>query len=463
VATTIGADCLRVLKTFIQSWFTTLESALEYDYSRRIFSIVLQKTKKDLGEHAVIAVEELVKVLDLKKEYLYHYNYVGKSTLGFKSDSIVEASFSATKRKKNLISTRKTIDKSAMNIVHDSIERSSYKINKLSQQMEREVCWSRASVKNDITKYSLGLFCKNFDKQKNYFTVRTGELEWMSLYEGEFNKAESKMAAPSFKRVRVITVDREGFMNCTCGKTGEYLLPCQHICSVIKDDKYFTRDIFHIRWQKHFSYAHGCTSGTEMSPEQSKMMTEMLHDTRTNHYKNDGMYKGLPMKGSLFLKNLPKYMDSKKASEKINFMKHLKKLTETAAVPSTSMSLVGNMFKTSSIADSSCDLLGDFSLLSQEEYQESSSFLSIGKKRKHKDDDESPYHKTIEGYEKALDMVNCSADVETINMFFTNFVNQRISERKRHTQTVGKTVLFGENLKIGARIESRNKFLYEFL
>ena len=144
-------------------------------------------------------------------------------------------------------------------------------------------------------------------------------------------------------------------------------------------------------------------------------------------------------------------------------MKHLKKLTETAAVPSTSMSLVGNMFKTSSIADSSCDLLGDFSLLSQEEYQESSSFLSIGKKRKHKDDDESPYHKTIEGYEKALDMVNCSADVETINMFFTNFVNQRISERKRHTQTVGKTVLFGENLKIGARIESRNKFLYEFL
>ena len=62
--------------------------------SRELFSHILRSTKKDIDEHAVIAVEDLVKILDLKKMYLYHYNFVGKTTLGFKGDSIVEASFS---------------------------------------------------------------------------------------------------------------------------------------------------------------------------------------------------------------------------------------------------------------------------------------------------------------------------------------------------------------------------------
>jgi hypothetical protein len=55
-------------------------------------------------------------------------------------------------------------------------------------------------------------------------------------------------------------------------------------------------------------------------------------------------------------------------------------------------------------------------------------------------------------------MVNCSEDVDTIDMFFTKFVNQRISDRQRHTQSVGNTVLFGESLKKGARFETRQKF-----
>ena len=160
--------------------------------SRELFSHILRSTKKDIGEHAVIAVEDLVKILDLKKMYLYHYNFVGKTTLGFKGDSIVEASFSATKRKSNQISTRKTIDKSAINIVKDTIASSRLKQNLMQQQLEREVCWSRARVKNDLTKYSLGLFCKNFDKKENYFTVRVGENEWLSMFNEEFSKKNLK-------------------------------------------------------------------------------------------------------------------------------------------------------------------------------------------------------------------------------------------------------------------------------
>ena len=462
VSTSIGSNALHILKSFIQSWFTTLETNLEYQYSRELFSHILKSTIKDVGEHAVLAVEDLVKILDLKKKYLYHYNFVGKTTLGFKGDSIVEASFSATKRKRNQISTRKTIDKSAMHIVTDSMERTKHKNNQLQQQMEREVCWSRANVRNDITKYSLGLFCKNFDKKKNYHTVRVGEFEWLSLHIEEFEKKNSKMEAPSFKRVRTITLDKEGFLNCSCGKTGEYLLPCKHICSVVNEDKYFSLESIHIRWHKQFGLLHGNSFGKENSPEQTKLINELLEITRKTHYHPNGMYKGVPMKGTAFVKSLPEFKDRVEIDEKMKFMLHVKKNSKKKPITSTSTCL--RTFGTenrSEMDTSTCDLLGDFSLLSQEEFQECESLFPLSNKKCHKDDERSPYHQTNDGFEKALDMATNQDDIDEINMFFTNFVNKRIASRKRHSQSVGDTVLFGENLKKGTKIEQRHKFFYE--
>ena len=251
--------------------------------SRDLFSHILRSTKKDIGEHAVIAVEDLVKILDLKKKYLYHFNFVGKTTLGFKSDSIVEASFSSTKRKSNQISTRKTIEKSAINIVKDTINSSRIKHNSMQQQLEREVCWSSARVKDDLTKYSLGLFCKNYDKRANYYTVRVGEHEWMSIFNEEFYKRKSQMDAPVFKRVRTIKIDDEGYMNCSCGKTGEYLLPCKHICAVVNDQSAFSIDMFHIRWHKQFSLFYCKEAGSDCTPAQSKLLEQFLRITRQNH------------------------------------------------------------------------------------------------------------------------------------------------------------------------------------
>ena len=435
---------------------------MEYQYSRKSFSHILKSTKKDIGEHAVLAVEDLVKVLDLKKKYLYHYNFVGKTTLGFKGDSIVEASFSATKRNKNKISTRKTIDKSAIHIVTDSVERMKYKNNLLQQQMEREVCWSRANVRNDITKYALGLFCKNFDKRNNYHTVRVGEFEWLSLHVDEFTKKISKMEAPSFKRVRIITLSKDGFLNCSCGKTGEYLLPCKHICSVVEEDKFFSLQSIHIRWHKQFGLLHGNMFGKENPPQQTKLINELLDITRKTHYHPNGMYKGVPMMGTEFVKSLPQFKDIGQLDEKIKFMLHVK--NESKKKPITSTSTCHTTYSTDSRSEmdiSSCDLLGDFSLLSQEEFQECDSIVPFSNKRCHKDDEKSPYHQTNDGFEKALDMATSQEDIDEINMFFMNFVNKRICVRKNHSQSVGKTVLFGENLKKGTKIESRHEFFYE--
>ena len=430
--------------------------------SRELFSHILRSTKKDIGEHAVIAVEDSVKILDLKKKYLYHYNFVGKTTLGFKGDSIVEASFSATKRKSNQISTRKTIDKSAINIVKDTIASSRLKQNLMQQQLEREVCWSRARVKNDLTKYSLGLFCKNFDKKENYFTVRVGENEWLSMFNEEFSKKESKMEAPFFKRVRTIRLDKDGFLNCSCGKTGEYLLPCKHICSLVNDESYFSIDMFHVRLHKQFSLFHGKDAGEQCSPAQSKLLKEFFDTTRRTHYDSNGHYRGIPMKGSSFVKDLPDFKGFDETDEKIKFMCFVKNRSMLDPVKSTSISLEGYIEEKSPAAGIiDGDLLGEFSFFSQEEFQESDVYEMPYKRVCHKSDDKSPYHQVIDGFEKSLDMAKTQEDIDEINMFFTNFVNKRIAQRSRHNQEKGCTVLFGENLKLGAKIETRHKFLWE--
>ena len=452
------------MKTFITSWFITLETTKEYEISRKIFSHILQSTKKDIGDHAVIAVEDLVKILDLKKKFLYHFNFIGRSTLGFKGDSIVEASFSSTKRKSNQISTRKTIEKSAMNIVKDSIASSRMKQNLMQQQVDREVCWSRARVKNDLTKYSLGLFCKNFDKRINYFTAQVGEHEWLSMSKDEFTKKKPTMEAPSFKRVRTIIIDNDGFMNCSCGKTGEYLLPCKHICSLVGEENHFSIDMFHVRWHKQFNLLHGRVSGEECSPAQSKLISEFLNTTRATHYDKNGFYKGVPMKGSSFVKSLPKFSGYDKFDEKLNFMIHVRERSLIDPIKSTSISL--EEFNQSEISNEKpvqTDILGDFSLLSQEEFQGSETYFFPEQRVCHKSNDNSPYHHVIDGFEKMLDMTKTKEDIEEINFFFSSFVNKRISQRKSHHQEKGTTVLFGENLKNGAKIVKRHKFLYETL
>ena len=171
------------------------------------------------------------------------------------------------------------------------------------------------------------------------------------------------MEAPSFKRVRTIILDNAGFMKCSCGKTGEYLLPCKHICSLVGEENNFSIDMFHVRWHKQLNLLYGRVSGEECSPAQSKLINEFLNTTRATHYDANGFYKGAPMKGSSFLKSLPKFSGFVKSDEKIKFMIHVKGKSLIDPIKSTSTSLADfNKSETSEEKRIEADILGDFSL-----------------------------------------------------------------------------------------------------
>mmetsp|Transcript_20487 Transcript_20487/g.28813 ORF Transcript_20487/g.28813 Transcript_20487/m.28813 type:complete len:112 (+) Transcript_20487:203-538(+) len=111
-----------------------METVDEYFVSYDHFKKILKNSKDILGPHAIKEIETLVTILDLKKKYLFSYNYIGMPTLGFKGNSIVEASFSSTKRSKKVISTRNKIDKSCYNLINHSKEKEKKEIKNMRKE-----------------------------------------------------------------------------------------------------------------------------------------------------------------------------------------------------------------------------------------------------------------------------------------------------------------------------------------
>ena len=159
--------------------------------------------------------------------------------------------------------------------------------------MERIVCLSKCQVKDILTKYALGLFCKNFDRRLRYITIVINENEWLVPHVAIFEKDSSKTNTPQFQRIRKVTLDEKGFLNCSCGKTNEYLLPCVHICRIVNDESFFGPTQFHIRWHKDFCYYYDTDFGNDLYPEKVKLMRDILNETRKNHYNVMGEYRGL--------------------------------------------------------------------------------------------------------------------------------------------------------------------------
>ena len=42
-----------------------------------------------------------------------------------------------------------------------------------------------------------------------------------------------------YDRVRIVSIDTEGFMSCSCGKVHMYLMPCHHICAIISMKRFY--------------------------------------------------------------------------------------------------------------------------------------------------------------------------------------------------------------------------------
>ena len=168
--------------------------------------------------------------------------------------------------------------------------------------LNRDVCWTTVQVTNDLTKYSLGLFPDHFDNRLQYDHLRVGTNEWLVIHQS-FGKSTPNERT-YFDRVRKVKISEDGFMNCSCGKTGEYLLPCVDICKIIDKDEYFTPIMFHIRWHRLFNVGvHGILTECNMKNTR-EVLKEISFETRNSRYDSDGKYKRIHLKHSESLNDI---------------------------------------------------------------------------------------------------------------------------------------------------------------
>ena len=84
-------------------------------------------------------------------------------------------------------------------------------------------------------------------------------------------------------------------------------MPCRHICAVLKDIKYYDPAFFHIRWHKSFNYYYGNAFSKSIAPCTNETLNKALDETRATSYRDSGTYKGVLMKNSKFINDLPEF------------------------------------------------------------------------------------------------------------------------------------------------------------
>ena len=156
------------------------------------------------------------------------------------------------------------------------------------------VLWSDSKTKDSLTTYAEGLACRNFDLRVNYHHRCTGELTWDVMFKNDQVDYECNPCTPlKFVRVRVVTIDGEGFMSCSCGYVQQMLMPCRHIAAVLKDKENYLPSLFHVRWNKIYNYYHNQQSLAEICPNVSMAIKNLDIFFKTKSFKESGKWKGV--------------------------------------------------------------------------------------------------------------------------------------------------------------------------
>ena len=295
--------------------FDYVETEEEFDDSILHIKKYMNENKKHLKLHHIVLIENIVTKLNHVKQIMSHFKFKNVTTLGFQGDSIAESSFSKTKNKTSGANTSMTIDKSGRKLIEFSgRETRSLEMND-SLQVTREILWSRSVSKSLLTDYAEGIFISNFDKGlTDYVVTPINTHLWYVVHKESAHSPQLKDSSPRcYLRVRIVKMSPNNFLVCSCGYCHQYLIPCKHICAVVKDVKHFTPKSFHMRWWKHFNYFFGKSYGATHAPKTVELMKRYFTEMKLNNFDSNGNYLGVNMNGSSFLqrdtsKDMEEYM-----------------------------------------------------------------------------------------------------------------------------------------------------------
>ena len=348
---------LKNLKAMFGKLFDYVETEEEFNDSVNHIKKYMNDNKNLLNLHHIIFIENILTKINGVQQYISHHKFKDVTTIGFQGDSIAESSFSKAKNKHSGVSTSMTIDKSGRKLIEFSGRENRSLEMKNSLQVTREILWSRSVSKSLLTDYAEGIFIHNFDRgTTNYVVAPINSHLWYVLHKESAHSSKLPESSPRYYlRVRIVTMSRNNFLMCSCGYCHQYLIPCKHICAVVKDVNHFTQKSFHMRWWKHFNYYYGKKYGESHAPKTVELMKTYFKDMKLNNFDSNGNYLGINMNGSSFLdRDSSKDIDMYTCEDHdmyINFMKFILDKSLTGPVITGSYSLSDFMTKNDSVPE----------------------------------------------------------------------------------------------------------------
>ena len=147
---------------------------------------------------------------------------------------------------------------------------------------------SSSLTKDVLTPYREGPAGDQFNKRIHYNVHRNDRYLWWVLNKKASCPSEDDMddecSKVRFDRVRIVFIDVDRYMSCSCGYVQRYLLLCRHICAVLGYIEYYELSLFHIRWHKDINYYYSNEFSRKIAHNTDMALKELLEYTRANHY-----------------------------------------------------------------------------------------------------------------------------------------------------------------------------------
>ena len=299
---------LEIVKTWISTWFKVIETEEELSISNKYLQAYLLTINTIIGEVSMEESTKLIQKIINKKTKLLHPYFKDVCTFDFIGDSIVESANFPIKNGPISVSNNMDLSNSAFTQLKST--EAKYKKEQISsaKQLNLSKTWTTSYTKQYLTDYAEGIACSNFDRRTSYIKRRIDKNQWLvtskvicsTTYDSLIQNNSEK--ATKFIHVREVTMNSNMFMNCSCHYPLRWLMPCVHICCVIDEKHYYTPDLFHLRWWKHFNYMYKNTQPDNKNNSSIKDLEAALPYVRKNHFQiTNGKYKGIPFSKSKFV------------------------------------------------------------------------------------------------------------------------------------------------------------------
>lgn len=279
-----GVVAFKAIKLWIQSWFTTLETEMEYKHSFKKLHewLSTEEVITCMGANVVSRIVEFIRssITPHKNKWLYAY-FLKRRTYDRQSSQLVEVENSVLKRASNGPKPFHAIDTAARKMILLQDMRISEKCQKAANAMnkrntratpndidtsltnycvEQVLLQSNAGYDYDVYRQNDSVF---FVKRKPDSALTSPELEAYKLDVGrgrqstETNHRNALYFVPKYERTRVVSIvvkEDKQFLQCSCGKFERHGFPCRHIYAVLKR-KPMPYDViarFHKSYESHY-------------------------------------------------------------------------------------------------------------------------------------------------------------------------------------------------------------------